>query len=156
MPDLPPDVRDEASALIGRRMIAAIEAGGATLYPGTEQTLDTLNAQGYEMVILSNCGAPYLAAHRAAFRLDRWFSGFYCSGDYDFAPKEEIFCTIRTRHPGPFAVIGDRASDLRVAEVHHLFSVACAYGFGSAEEWTGAGRVIRDITELPPLLRTLR
>ncbi len=155
MPQLPEAVRDEASAMIGSRMIAAIEDGGATLYPGTEATLDVLKEQGLEMVILLNCGSAYLAAHRVAFQLDRWFSGYYCSGDYAFAPKEEIFTVIRQRHPGQYVMIGDRASDLKVAEVHSIFSIACAYGFGGAEEWSSADRMIQSITQLPAQLHTL-
>lgn len=152
MPRLPREVKEQASAIIGREMISAIRAGRATLYPGTEEMLEKLKRQGYRMVILSNCKHAYMEAHREMFRLDRWFAGFYCSGDFDFAPKEEIFPRIQQRFPGSFAVIGDRDTDFRAAATHHLPFVACAYGFGRPEEWEGADRIARDVSQLPALI----
>ncbi|MGN1001552.1 MAG: HAD family hydrolase, partial [Oscillospiraceae bacterium] len=116
MPQLPREIKEQASAIIGREMIWAIRAGRAALYPGTEAVLDELKSLGFQMVILSNCKHEYMEAHREKFRLDRWFSGFYCSGDFAFAPKEEIVPVIQRRFPGRFAVIGDRDSDFRAAK----------------------------------------
>lgn len=155
MPRLPRNVKEQASAMIGRRMVSAVQAGEAELYPGTEEILEQLKGQGFQMVILSNCKREYLEAHRAVFRLDRWFHGFYCSGDFAFAPKKEIFPIIRRRYPERFAVIGDRASDFKVAAVHNLFSIGCAYGFGRPEEWEDADQIAWSVSEIPERIKKL-
>lgn len=155
MPQLLQEIKNRASDIIGREMIARIEAGEAVLYPGTEEILDQLKARGYEMVILSNCKRAYLDAHRRAFALDRWFTGFCCCEDFDFAPKEEIFPAFRPRHPEAYAVIGDRASDLKVAASHGLLSVGCAYGFGSPGELASADRIAQSVKEIPALVAQL-
>ena len=155
MPQLLQELKNRASDIIGREMIARIEAGEAVLYPGTEETLNQLKARGYEMVILSNCKRAYLDAHRRAFALDRWFTGFCCCEDFDFAPKEEIFPAFRPRHPEAYAVIGDRASDLKVAASHGLLSVGCAYGFGSPGELASADRIAQSVKEIPALVAQL-
>ena len=155
MPQLLQEIKNRASDIIGREMIARIEAGEAVLYPGTEETLNQLKARGYEMVILSNCKRAYLDAHRRAFALDRWFTGFCCCEDFDFAPKEEIFPAFRPRHPEASAVIGARASDLTVAASHGLLSVGCAYGFGSPGELASADRIAQSVKEIPALVAQL-
>ena len=156
MPHLPRDVKNQASSIIGGEMIAEIDAGRAVLYPGAVQALNQLKAQGYEMVILSNCKRAYLQAHRKAFRLEQWFTGFYCCEDFDFAPKEEIFTALRPNHPADYAVIGDRASDLQVALTHHLCFVGCAYGFGGAGELAAATRIARSPAEIPGYIAALQ
>jgi phosphoglycolate phosphatase len=156
MPQLPQPVKERASAMIGQGMVAEIQAGHAILYPGTAEVLTKLNVQGYEMVILSNCKRDYLEANRRAFGLDRWFQGFYCCQDFDFAPKEEIFPTIFENHPRDFAVIGDRASDFRVAKIHQLSCVGCAYGFGTAQELSQADLIAHRVEELPELIQKLQ
>jgi phosphoglycolate phosphatase len=156
MPQLPQAIKDQASAMIGQEMVSAIQAGRAELYPGAAETLSELRTRGYEMVILSNCKRDYLEAHRAAFQLDQWFQGFYCCQDFQFAPKEEIFPTITQNHPGDFLVIGDRASDLKVAEIHNLPSIACAYGFGTPQEYARGDLVAQRVTDIPKLLYTIK
>ncbi|MDO4493620.1 MAG: HAD family hydrolase [Clostridia bacterium] len=155
MPLLPQEMKTRASDIIGREMISRIDAGEAILYPGAEETLTRLKEMGFEMTILSNCKRPYLRAHRSAFGLDRWFTGYYCCEDFGFVPKEEIFPRFRDRHPESYVMIGDRASDLKVASVHGLPSVGCAYGFGSPEELGSATCVANDVTELPELIEKL-
>lgn len=156
MPQLPQDIKNHASDIIGREMIAGIEAGHAAMYPGAEKLLDQLKTQGYEMVILSNCKRAYLNAHRTAFQLERWFTGFYCCEDFDFASKEEIFPKFRASHPEAYVVIGDRDSDLRVATTHNLLSIGCAYGFGGVGELAAATRIAHSLSDIPKQLALLQ
>lgn len=46
-------------------------------------------------------------------------------------PKEEIFPAISQAFPGPYLMIGDRATDRRVAQAHGFGFVGCAYGYGT-------------------------
>lgn len=152
MPDLPRTVKEHCSSMIGEQMVASVLSGDAVLYPGVPEVLDTLCSHGFHLVFLSNCKHAYMEAHRQVFRLDQWFEGFYCSGDFAFLPKEQIFPVIRQAFPGGYAVIGDRASDLEIARVHGLPSVGCAYGFGTPEEMKLAAQVAQDVRELPRIL----
>ena len=155
MPNLPQEIKDKAGAIIGTSMIDSIEAGKAVLFSGAEDTLTKLKSQGYQMVILSNCKHAYMEAHKEAFSLEQWFDDFYCGEDFGYAPKEEIFTHISRKYPAPFAVIGDRGSDLKVAEVHNLASVWCAYGFGNSVECQSASETANSITEIPELINKL-
>ena len=52
-------------------------------------------------------------------------------------------------------MIGDRDSDLKVGAVHHLPTIACAYGYGCAEEWKDASRVAKSPSDIPELIEAL-
>lgn len=135
MPELPEDVWKKASFKVRKGMISGIEEGKAVLYPGVKEMLDELKMNGYSMVILSNCYHAYLEAHRKYFELDRWFCGYYCSEDWDFALKEEILKGVMQDHPDErYLVIGDRDSDFKAGILNKVPVIGCAYGFGTEEE----------------------
>ena len=149
MPELPQAVRQAASERIGSEMVKLIRQGEAVLYDGVPAILDELTAQGHTLVFLSNCKHAYQQAHRAYFGLDRWFSGYFCCEDYGNRPKEEIFPSIAAHFAGRYMVIGDRASDFRVARIHGLSSIGCGYGFGTREELAMADVVVETCKEIP-------
>ncbi|MBR7056212.1 MAG: HAD family hydrolase [Oscillospiraceae bacterium] len=156
MPGLDEGVRQEASAMIGRSMIRQVLGRQSRLYPGIPEALDALRKSGHRLLILSNCARSYMDAQREAFGLDRWFSGYFCAGDYGFRPKEEVFSILREAFPDrAYCMIGDRASDLRVALVHGLPSVGCAYGFGNDAELAEAKVRVRAPAELPAAVAAL-
>jgi phosphoglycolate phosphatase len=92
---------------------------------------------------------------RRAFGFDAWFAGYYTSEQFDGIPKEEIFKTIRQDFPGPYAVVGDRDKDLAIARVHKLPSIGCLYGYGSAEELSGATLLASKPSDIPSLIQNL-
>ncbi len=154
MPQLPEAVWQEGSARIGQGMLDQIAAGSARLFPHAEEVLTALKGEGYHLVFLSNCKRAYMQAHCRAFGLERYFEGFYCCEDYAFAPKTEIFPHIAARFPGDYCVIGDRTSDLDVGNVWGFPSIACAYGYGTPEEWQQATLVAQSVAELPRLVHS--
>lgn len=149
MPDLPERVKDRCSDLITEAMLENVRSGKARLYPGALEVLEELKAAGFTLIFLSNCRRAYMDAHAEQFGLGRYFSGFYCTQDFGFRPKHEIFETIRKEFPGEFAVIGDRFHDMELARVHGLFSVGCAYGYGTSEELKEADVIVGDVREIP-------
>lgn len=152
MPQLPQAVKKHVSALIGAAMTDEIRSGHASLYPGIHEILTSLRRQGYSLVFLSNCKHAYMETHRAYFALDQYFQGYFCCEDYDFVPKTEIFSSIAKRFPGDYCMIGDRAGDLEVALRHGFPGIGCAYGFGTAEELTGASLIAHSPSQLPELI----
>ena len=140
-PDIPWSVSKGAAERVGTVMHELIDDGTARLYPGVPEMLQRGKDAGHTLVFLSNCRTAYLDAARRSFDLDRWFDWYYAAEQYDDAPKEVIFETIRAQVPGPYVAVGDRYKDLALARAHELPSVGCLYGYGSREE-------LRDATYL--------
>ncbi len=154
-PQLSQEERTAAGAVVGTEMVRQINIGNARLYPGAAEALDRMKRQGHRLVFLSNCRTAYMQAHRDAFGLDDWFSGFYCSEDFGWKSKPEVFLTIREQFPGPYIAVGDRYKDLELARVHGLKAVGCAYGYGSPAELSDANIIVQSSAEIPDAVDTL-
>ena len=148
MPSLPEDEKKKCSSIIGEAMIQYIDEGQAELYDGTIETLVKLNELGYKLIFLSNCKVSYMKKHIEIFRLDKYFIDFYCSEDFDFNPKHEIFKVIKEKHQGDFIIVGDRFVDIEIAKKYNLYSIGCAYGYGNDKELKEADYIIDSINEI--------
>lgn len=137
-PDLPWSVTQTAAALVGETMDELVVAGQGRLYDGVPELLQQLKDAGHTLVFLSNCRNAYRDAVRRSFGFDAWFEHYYTAEQFDGAPKERIFETIRQEVPGPYIVVGDRDKDAILAQTHSLPFIGCLYGFGTLEELTGA------------------
>ena len=155
MPELPEEMKGACSSRTGENIVRLIQAGQARMYPSAMDVLRELKSHGFQMVILSNCKVSYMDAQRAYFGLDEVFDAYYCCGAYDFKPKEEIFPDVQAKFPGEYLMIGDRASDRRVAEIHGIHFLGCAYGFGEQSEIDGGDGILNSIAELPDKLGTM-
>lgn len=134
MPELPQSKRDLCSKIIGDEMVRLTLSGKAKLYLGAELVLSRLKAAGHNLIFLSNCKHSYMQAHQEHFNLNQYFSTFYCTEDFLFAPKWQIVESILAEMSGIFIVIGDRWQDIEIALRHHLLSIGCAYGYCSKDE----------------------
>lgn len=148
LPNLPEEEKKKCSAIIGKEMISLIDKGMAELYPQTENILQKLKDLGYNLIFLSNCKRAYMEAHISQFHLDYFFSAFYCSEDFGFIPKHEIFHMIKANFPGDFLIIGDRFHDMEIAEMHHLRSIGCLYGYGTLSELKTAAFQIEKLSDI--------
>lgn len=148
MPNLPKNEKEKCSSIIGESMIEYIDKGKAKLYDGTIETLNKLNEYGYKLIFLSNCKSSYMNKHIERFNLDKYFIDFYCSEDFDFIPKYEIFRLIKGKYQGEFIVVGDRFVDMELAKKHNLFSIGCGYGYGNNDELKDADYIIDNINEI--------
>lgn len=142
MPELPEEVREECSKIVGRVMIEQIEAGNACLYNRALYVLEWLREQDHTLIFLSNCKESYMNAHIKAFNLDKYFDAMYCAEHFDFKPKHEIFPEILKKHPGNYIVVGDRFKDIEMASKNGLYSIGCAYGYGSKDELKAADAIV--------------
>lgn len=155
MPELPFEVKEEAKNIISQSMDSQIAEGKAKLFEHTAETLDALKADGYELVILSNCRHKYLEEHRSFFNLDRWFCAYYAAQDYNLIPKEEIFKFVKKEHQGPFVMVGDRDSDVKAGKDNSAFTVGCLFGYGTREELAECDYCIKDMSELYSVIALL-
>lgn len=149
MPDLPQSEKDTCSKIIGDSMMKLITNGQSVLYDGAEKVLKYLKENGHNLIFLSNCMHDYMEAHRKVHRLDRFYCDFYCTEDFNFAPKPDIFKNIALKHTGEFIVIGDRYLDLETAWKHNLKSIGCTYGYCNPHELDKANITVTDISEIP-------
>lgn len=155
-PGLPEEIKKESSEIVGAEMINQIKAGNSVLYDGVPELLNKLKKSGHNLIILSNCKAAYQKTHRDFFNLDRWFSEYYNCQDFNFAPKTEIFKTIKENNEGPFIVIGDRSSDIEVGLKNDLVTIACDYGYGSEDELKEATYHVSSPLEIIDIVENLK
>lgn len=149
LPQLPDEVRRQAEGILGSSMVRAIEEGRARFYPGALEALEEMKVRGWRLFILSNCVTEYLEAHRKAFRLDRFITGYYPGEAYGFRPKEEILPLILDAYPGPAVMVGDRIHDMRAASHNEIPGIACIYGYGKREEFISAALQVSSPGEIP-------
>ena len=154
-PEIPWSVASGAAAQVGRIMDELIDNGTARLYPGVEEMLQQLAERGHRLVFLSNCRNAYRDAVRRLFGFDRWFARYYTAEQFDGAPKEVIFETIRSEVPGPYIAVGDRHKDLALARAHALPSIGCLYGYGTRDELQGATYLADSPAQIPGLVELI-
>ncbi len=147
-PLIPAPVRErwqEMHAFTLAAMEERIEAlGAACLYDGVPALLDRLVADGRVLGMASNCSARYQQVHLRVHDLPRWFRHLCHAEQPGIASKADMVGHIlaaepRARQP---VMIGDRASDRLAAAAHGVPFIACAYGYGTADEWSGATAVV--------------
>lgn len=148
MPQLPQELRDICSQIVGQEMKRQVETGGSILYEGALQTLEHLKLKGYQLVFISNCRIYYRDAHNRHFELDKYFESLVCSEEYDFIPKHEILGRIKNSYPEKMVIVGDRAQDIEAGIKNGIFTIGCSYGFAAENELKDADLIIDNINEL--------
>lgn len=148
MPELPDNIKEEASRRVGKAMVDQIKEHKAKWYPGAEEMLNELRNDGYTMVILSNCKISYREANWKEFCMERWFSAFYDCESFGFAPKTKIIKEIMKDFSAPLIVIGDRRSDLDCARACQSPFIGCLYGFGKERELEGADAFVECVKDI--------
>lgn len=155
LPELPQEIKDQASAMVGSGMTGRIADGQAVWYSGAEKMLDALKENGHTMIILSNCKVAYRETNWKEFDMQRWFARFYDCESYGFAPKTEIAKHIQKEFPGPYIVIGDRKGDLECARACGGLFIGCDYGFGQCGELDEADYIADSVEKIIVLIRDI-
>lgn len=148
MPNLPQNYKEQCSQIIGETMLKLIDKGNAQLYPHAIEILEQLQLLGYRLIFLSNCKRSYMKAHMKYFNLEKYFSSFYCTEDFDFQPKYIIFDKIKKNHAGDFIVIGDRFQDMEIAQKHNLKAIGCLYGYGQPLELSYTNMLASEVRDI--------
>ena len=155
MPELPEAVWGPVSREIGDDMERLLQEGQGALFSQVPQTLDQLKADGWTLVLLSNCGPDYRDAHREIFGLDRWFDAYAIAADYPGLAKWQIYREIADEFPRPHVIVGDRFQDLEVATQNHLPSIGCTYGYAHPGELDSATVTVDSFDQIPQRLESL-
>ena len=154
-PELESDIQDRVTGIVYEEMKALTKAGKSVLYDGAKEALQTLKDNGHRLFFLSNCNHNYMELHKKAHNLDRYYTDFFCSEDFGYIPKSEIFKSIKQKYDGEYIIAGDRILDLETAVVHNLRSVGCTYGYCEPNELDRATVLISDISQLPQAIESI-
>ena len=155
LPELERSHRDKCGKIISEEMLKMIADGKSVLYSGAEKALQELKSSGHALIFLSNCMHDYMEAHRKVHCLDRFYSGYYCTEDFGFISKPEIFTHIQQKYDGEFIIVGDRFLDLETAKKFSLKSIGCNYGYGEKGELDSADITVESITEIPNAVESI-
>lgn len=155
IPGIEETIWRQASKIVLDDMDQGLRAGKGGLFDGVEEMLEQLEAEGYELVFLSNCGRPYCDAHLETFGITHLFAATYCAAEFDFIPKWQIYQQVAERHPLPHVMVGDRFHDLEVATKAGIPSIGCAYGYGEPSELEAATRLAASPSEIPAFVNEL-
>ncbi len=123
-------------------------------YPGAEEWLRRLRAEGRRLFILSNKRMAPLVRLVGRYGWDGLFDGLY-TGDMNPAakrPKPVLFAdALRERGiaPGDAVVVGDTAGDVEAARANGAFAIGAAWGYGGPGALDGADAVL----DSPPAAR---
>jgi phosphoglycolate phosphatase len=148
MPNLPQEMKDYCSQIIGTEMKRLVEQGRAVLYEGALETLKYLKDKGYKLIFISNCKIYYRDAHNNAFQLSKYFDDIVCSEEYGFVPKHEILGNIIHRYQQEMVIIGDRKQDIEAGNINSIYTIGCSYGFAAEGELDTADIIIDRIEEI--------
>lgn len=154
-PELSDNEKKKVTEMVSDEMKSMTKNGKAVLYIGAEKALLTLSDNGHRLLFLSNCLHRYMELHRNVHYLDRFYTDYFCSEDFGYIPKPEIFKSIKEKYDGEYIIVGDRYFDLETAWAHNLKSVGCTYGYCQEHELDKADILISDVSQLPDAIDRL-
>jgi len=126
------------------------------LYSGVPELLRQLRRDGMRLVLVTNAGEKYIGAVYRRVGYDGFLDAVYHYGKNGRIRKSEMIRAAMNDFGTTGALmIGDRASDLEGAREAGVPFIGCLYGYGAPEEIRGADYLVRDVSELGVLLRTL-
>ncbi len=154
-PDITEETRLFVTNIVFEEMKTLTLNGKSVLYNGAEKALRKLCDMGHKLFFLSNCAHKYMELHKTAHSLSKYFTELFCSEDFGYIPKSDIFLSIKEKYDGDYIIVGDRYLDLDIAFKHGLKSVGCIYGYCKPHELDKASILISDISQLPDAITGL-
>lgn len=117
-------------------------ADKSSLYPGIPEALHELSALGIRMAIVSNKNEDLSSLIAQTLRIHALFESI-CGGDTFPEKKPSPLPLLKVAEnmgllPCECIMAGDSINDIQAAQHAGITSIACTWGYGSAEELTGA------------------
>ncbi len=154
-PTLTSDIKDTVTQIVYEEMKKLTLNGKSVLYNGSKEALKKLCDMGHKLFFLSNCANNYMELHKQAHGLSEFYTDFFCSEDFGYIPKPEIFTSIKEKYNDDYIIVGDRYLDLETAWKHDLKSVGCTYGYCEPHELDKATVLISDVSQLPDAVKRI-
>lgn len=131
------------------------------MYPGIQQTLHSLHAEGYHLFIATSKRQPFAERILQRIGISALFDdilGTPLDGSMD--DKRLLVAHLLGKHgllPSSSVMVGDRREDIVSAQHNHLLSIGALWGYGSRQELTrsGADRLCHCPADLLPAIHTL-
>jgi phosphoglycolate phosphatase len=128
-------------------------------FPGVEETLAKLKAEGARLAILTNKPAELTGPLLSRLGMEGYFTAIYGAGRKSYTkPDPRIFHdVVEDCGGGPAVMIGDSITDLATARAAGAPCILMSYGSTPvpASE-LGADAVLDDFTQLPKALKRLK
>jgi phosphoglycolate phosphatase len=134
-------------------------ADESVAFPGVEQTLERLLAEGRRLAVLTNKPQEMADLLLQALNLDRFFPVVYGAGRMTYVkPDARIFHDVVRELGGePGIMIGDSITDVATARAAKAPVILVSYGYTPEPAHTlGGDAVTDDFAKIPALLRTLK
>lgn len=153
---LPPDSQHLAKhlhSIAGANERAFLKQGTGKLFDGALDVLRDLRGRGLKLLLVSNCTQDYMDAVVETFALDELLHFRSAVGrDPKRTKSGELGRGLAEVGAKTAIMVGDRHHDGEAARANGAWFVACTYGYGKPDEFTGADAMIGDIRELLKLL----
>jgi phosphoglycolate phosphatase-like HAD superfamily hydrolase len=146
-----------------QRVFAEFQRLPVVLFPEVEPTLDSLKSKGYSLVFSSTTPRPIVEARLAAAGIRAYFDialgTFAPEGifkvDHPRLAREELGMS-EEQFALAAVYVGDAEADMALAKASGIVAIGRLTGDNEEElRKAGADYVIRDLTELEPLLASL-
>lgn len=121
------------------------------LYPGVKEMLKKLLEKNFDLAVLSNAHLDYIILVTETLGIRPFFSNLV--GRDSFPSKTERLKKLAVPYD-KVIMVGDRYHDIQAGLENEFPVIACAYGYGSADEHKGAfsadtvSEVLEEITSL--------
>ena len=136
---------------VEEKMIRAL--GKKILFPGIDDLLQSLKSLNITLHVASTGDSNHIHAVLEASGINAYFSSV-CCGEPE---KAGMIAKITGNHPREtFAMVGDRAYDLRAARQNFIWAIAAAYGYCSDADAANFDFVLRSPDELICLLQDIQ
>lgn len=120
------------------------------LYPGARELLAALKPHA-ELYIVSNGTEAYLRKCMKHFGLEGVFHRIvWCHPER--TKTQNLALAIAELQPERAVMVGDRLGDIRAGKANSLPTIAAAFGYGSAAEWSEADLRADTMAELQSIL----
>lgn len=148
-------IKERAEQHLTSAELEILQKGQVQLYPGTIRVLAKLHGAGYPIFVASNGQDSYVQAVCSTFQIHSYIQEIYTAGKFGTASKVELVRKLKNKYQFTQGLmVGDRHSDVEAGKLNGFQVAACAYGFSSSDELTGADYYLQSITEILEIIQS--
>jgi phosphoglycolate phosphatase-like HAD superfamily hydrolase len=149
--------QNELAVLCTVNLVNMIREKRGSLIDGVEETIKSLSAQGYKMLVASNGARAYVEAILETYDFKKLFSEPFIYPEGGVKNKTDIISNyIRLNPEREIIMIGDRFTDLAAARDNGIPFIGCAFGHAGVEEIEGEKYIVHDFREIPVMLEKIK
>ncbi len=153
LPGQTDEVKKRADKYMLEKELKILKEEDIHLYSGVKETLTKLRSKGASLFIASNGLDEYIKGVCDRFQMTDWFVDLYSAGRFQTESKDDLVKKLLEDYNIEIAVmVGDRKSDIQAGMANQLFTVGCAYGFADEGELKQADQLIREFSEIMPII----